>query len=83
MNSNRTYDSNSRSIILFSSKPSGIIPPIVVDFPSDLASRSTQHHKMFTKKRTNKPSLVCVYNHNGNCWTYDIFLSYPYKDKNK
>ena len=64
------YTSNSRSIILFSSQPSGIIPPIVVDFPSELASRSTQHHKMFTKKRINKPSLVYVYIHNGNCCEY-------------
>ena len=59
--------SNSRSIILFSSKPSGIMPPLVVDFPFDVANRNTQFHKMFTKKLINKPSLVCVYSHNGNC----------------
>jgi len=42
-------DSNSRSLILFSSKLSEIIPPLVFDFLCDVASRSMQYHKMFTK----------------------------------
>ena len=36
--------SNSRSLILFSSKRYGIIQPIVIDFPFEVASRSTQYH---------------------------------------
>ena len=65
--------SNPRFLILFSSKLSKIIPSLVVDLPYDVASRSTQYHKMFTKWQINKSSLVCVYNHNGNCcldWTF-------------
>ena len=42
--------SNSRSLILFSSKLSRIIQPVVVDFPFDMARRSTQYHKMFANK---------------------------------
>jgi protoporphyrinogen oxidase len=60
------FTSNSRSLILFSSKLSKIIPPPVVDLPYDMASRSMQYHKMFTNWHVNKPSLVCVYSHNGN-----------------
>jgi len=30
---------------------------------------------MFTKRKRNSPSLVCVYNHSGNC----CISSYPYK----
>jgi hypothetical protein len=62
----RRVSSNSRSLILFSSKLSKIIPPPVVDLPCDVANRSMQYHKMFTNWHVIKPSLVCVYSHNGN-----------------
>ena len=74
-----TTFSNSRSLILFSSRLSKIIPSLVVDLPCNVASRSMQYHKMFTKLHVNKPSLVCVYIHNGNCclWFNKYRISPP------
>jgi len=68
------FGSNSRSLILFSSKLSKIIPPLVVDLPCDVANRSMQYHKMFTNWHVNKPSLVCVYSHNGNSWEFGYIM---------
>ena len=76
-----TQVSNSRSLILYSSKLSGIIQPTVVDFHFDVASRRTQYHKMFTKKWINRPSLVCVYSHNGNCCFLDESNWFTYIEK--